>query len=86
VVTGGSALLEGVSDVAEMIFNLPTRLGKPRGIGGLVDVVSSSMHSTGVGLVLYGAAHDSKNKFRIRDTNIFNRIVYRMKNWFKEII
>jgi cell division protein FtsA len=86
VVTGGSALLEGVSDVGEMIFNLPTRLGKPRGIGGLVDVVNSPMHSTGVGLVLYGAAHDSKNKFRIRDTNIFNRIVYRMKNWFKEII
>jgi len=86
VVTGGSALLEGVVDVAEMIFNLPTRLGNPRGIGGLADVVSSSMHSTGVGLVLYGAAHNSKNKFRIRDTNIFNRIMHRMKNWVKEII
>ena len=86
VVTGGSALLEGVVDVAEMTFNLPTRLGNPRGIGGLVDVVSSSMHSTGVGLVLYGAAHNSKNKFRIRDTNIFNRIMHRMKNWVKEIV
>jgi cell division protein FtsA len=86
VVTGGSALLEGVVDIAEMTFNLPVRLGKPRGIGGLVDVVNSSMYATGVGLVLYGALNDSKKKFRIRDANIFNRVMRRMKNWVKEAI
>ena len=30
VVTGGSSLLDGVTDIAESVFNLPTRLGKPR--------------------------------------------------------
>ncbi len=86
VLTGGSALLDGVTDVAESIFNLPTRQGKPRGIGGLVDVVNNPMYATGVGLVMYGARNQSANKFRIRDANIFNRVMNRMKRWFKEII
>jgi cell division protein FtsA len=86
VVTGGSALLDGLIEVAESIFNLPTRLGKPQGIGGLVDVVNNPMYATGVGLVLYGARNHSQKKFRIRDANIFNRLMTRMRRWFKEVI
>lgn len=86
VVTGGSALLDGVAEIGESIFNLPTRLGKPLGIGGLTDVVNNPMYATGVGLVLYGARNRADNKFRIRDVNIFNRIMTRMKKWFKDVI
>ena len=86
VVTGGTALLEGVPEIAEAIFDLPARLGKPKGISGLVDVVNNPMYATGVGLVLYGAKNQSENKFRIRDSNIFNRVMSRMKKWFKEVI
>jgi len=86
VLTGGSSLLEGVTDVAETVFDLPTRLGTPRGISGLTDVVNNPMYATGVGLVLYGARNQPKKKFRIRDTNIFNRVMTRMKKWFKEVI
>ncbi len=86
VITGGSSLLSGVTEVAESIFNLPTRLGTPRGIGGLVDVVNNPMYATGVGLVMYGAKNRSLQKFRIRDAHIFNRIMNRMKRWFKDII
>ena len=86
VVTGGSSLLDGVTEVAESVFNLPTRLGKPRGISGLVDVVNNPMYATGVGLVLYGAKTQSSKKFRIRDNNIFNRVMSRMKRWFQEVV
>lgn len=86
VVTGGTALLEGVTEMAESIFNVPTRMGKPTGITGLVDVVNNPMYATGVGLVLYGAKNQSDNKFRIRDTNIFNRVMFRMKRWLKEVL
>ncbi len=86
VLTGGTSLLEGVIEVAESVFNLPTRLGKPQGISGLVDVVNNPMYATGVGLVLYGAKNQNAKKFRIRDTNIFNRVMSRMKNWFKEVV
>lgn len=86
VLTGGSALLGEATEIAESIFELPTRLGKPRGISGLVDVVNNPMYATGVGLVLYGARNQTTKKFRIRDVNIFNRIMTRMKKWFKDVI
>ncbi len=86
VLTGGSALLDGGTDIAESIFNVPTRLGTPRGISGLVDVVNNPMYATGVGLVIYGARNQDTKKFRIRDTNIFNRVMTRMKRWFKDVI
>jgi cell division protein FtsA len=86
VVTGGTSLLEGATEIAESIFEVPVRLGKPIGISGLVDVVNNPMYATGVGLVLYGARNRSAKKFRIRDSNIFNRVMAQMKKWFKEVI
>ena len=86
VLTGGTALLSEVTEVAESIFHLPTRLGKPQGIAGLVDVVNNPMYATGVGLVLYGARNQDAKKFRIRDKNIFNRLMSRMRRWFKEVV
>ena len=86
VATGGTALLEGVTEIAESVLNLPTRLGKPRGIKGLVDVVNNPMYATGVGLVLYGARNQDAKKFRIRDKNIFNRVMIRMKKWFHDVV
>lgn len=86
VLTGGTALLENAAEVAESIFNVPTRLGRPRGISGLVDVVNNPMYATGVGLVIYGAHHQVREKFRIRDRNIFNRVMTRMKKWFRDVI
>ena len=86
VVTGGTAMLDGVPEIAEAVLGLPTRLGKPQGITGLTDVVNNPMYATGVGLVLYGARKAPTKKFRIRDKNIFNSIMQRMKKWFKEVI
>jgi cell division protein FtsA len=85
-ITGGSALMEGIPELAEQIFNLPARRGYPQGFGGITDVVNSPMYATAVGLVLYGARALPKKKFRIRDQNIFFRVMDRMKKWFKEII
>jgi len=86
VLTGGSSLLHGITDIAESIFDVPSRLGKPIEISGLIDVVNNPMYATGVGLVLYGARNQPEKKFRIRDSNIFHRIMTRMKRWFKEVI
>ena len=87
VITGGSAELAGVPELAEQIFNAPARVGYPQGISGLIEVVNKPMYATAVGLVLYGAKASKKAKrFRIRDSNIFNRVMSRMKNWFKEVL
>lgn len=71
VVTGGTSMLTEITTIGENTLGLPVRLGVPRGVGGLVDVVRSPMYATGVGLVVYGAkqmagqlaqAHASHNK------------------------
>jgi cell division protein FtsA len=86
VLTGGASLLDGITEIAESVFEVPVRLGMPHSISGLVDVVTNPMYSTGVGLVLYGAKDEGRKKFRIRDANIFHRIINRMKVWFKDVI
>ncbi|MCX5741906.1 MAG: hypothetical protein NT062_05325, partial [Proteobacteria bacterium] len=55
VLTGGAAIMDGMTEMAEHVLGLPTRRGLPTKIGGLVDVVRSPCYSTGVGLVMFGA-------------------------------
>ncbi|OGP65637.1 MAG: cell division protein FtsA, partial [Deltaproteobacteria bacterium RBG_16_42_7] len=84
VLTGGTAIMDGMLELAEQIFNLPVRRGLPTGIGGLVDVVKSPMYSTGVGLVLYGKKHSTMVLFERGDRQIFNKLFDRMRGWVKE--
>ncbi|MBZ0220777.1 MAG: cell division protein FtsA [Candidatus Methylomirabilis sp.] len=85
VLTGGTAAMEGITELAEQVFNLPVRRGLPIGITGLVDVVKGPMYSTGVGLVLYGGRHLNGTQFmRGSDSTLFNKLSTRMKGWMKE--
>ncbi len=53
VLTGGGAILDGLPEIAEQIFDLPIRRGCPVGVdGGLADHVNSPAFGTAVGLVL----------------------------------
>ena len=54
VLTGGAALLDGVAEVAEQIFDLPIRRGCPADFGGLVDHINSPAFATAAGLLRYG--------------------------------
>lgn len=54
VLTGGVALLKGIDELAMRVLDLPVRIGNPRDIGGLSEMVSSPIFSTAVGLVRYG--------------------------------
>ena len=54
VLTGGTALLQGMVELGEEVFHLPVRLGVPAYVGGLADVVRSPRYATAVGLLLDG--------------------------------
>ena len=81
VLTGGTALLEGLAEVAEEIFDLPVRRGDPSGVGGLVDRVSTPDFATSVGLTLYGF-HTWQDKGLSRDRKKGGWAKF--KDWFKE--
>ena len=82
VITGGSASLEGLPEVAERVFDMPIRRGVPTGIGGLVDVVASPSYATGVGLVLYGLRSRSNRLMpRVTVGTPLGRAAARVREW-----
>ncbi|MBI5494231.1 MAG: cell division protein FtsA [Deltaproteobacteria bacterium] len=85
VITGGSTLLEGMAELAEDVMALPVRRGVPRGIGGLVDVVKSPMYATGVGLVQHGMKNMDSRHFRVREDNVYDKVIGRMQQWFRDV-
>jgi cell division protein FtsA len=54
ILTGGGALLDGLVEVAEQIFDAPVRVGVPEEIDGLADDVAQPGFATAVGLVMHG--------------------------------
>jgi cell division protein FtsA len=83
VLTGGSSKMEGVIELAEEIFHMPVRLGYPQHISGLVDVVRNPIHSTGVGLLLFGNKQQSGLSSFQLEANSEAGILARMKSWFQ---
>jgi cell division protein FtsA len=56
VLTGGTAALPGLVQLAQQVFAAPVRLGVPgEGLSGLADSVGRPRFATAVGLALYGA-------------------------------
>jgi len=85
VLTGGCALMEGIQELAEKVFEMPVKIGFPTGFGGLTEAAKSPVHATGVGLCMYGVKHAKAKKGRKGggDDN-FKKIFDKMKIWVKE--
>ncbi len=83
VITGGSSAMQGMVELGEEIFHMPVRLGLPRYIGGLSDVVKTPRFSTGVGLLLYGLEQYQHNQTARQRSNSFSEVLSSMKAWFK---
>jgi cell division protein FtsA len=55
VLAGGGARLNGLVDMTEQAFQLPVRVGEPRGIIDMPEQVAQPEYATVIGLVLYAA-------------------------------
>ncbi len=54
VLCGGTAELAGFKELAHKVLDLPVRVGVPRDLQGLTDVLESPAYATSVGLLLWG--------------------------------
>ncbi len=82
VITGGAALMPGVIELGEQVFESPVRLGLPERVSGLVDVVKNPKYATGIGLLLYGYQQQHEGghetvRYEGNSVGLFSR----MKNW-----
>ncbi len=80
VITGGTALLANLVDLAEQIFDLPVRIGYPAGINGQIEAVHTPRCTTAVGLILYG--HNNQFDRKYQDMSVFGRV----GRWIKKIM
>jgi cell division protein FtsA len=81
VLTGGSAKIEGVIELAEEVFHMPVRLGVPQYVNGLSEVVRNPIYATGVGLLIYGLANGRENR-RVRSED--DGLWMRLRRWMSQ--
>ena len=84
VLTGGGAILDGLPEIAEQIFDLPIRRGCPVGVGGLVDHVNSPAFATPVGLVMYAHRNQVAKGPHPLGVGTLGRVASRLRGLFGE--
>jgi len=60
VLTGGTALLNGIPGIAAAVLAMPARVGLPQGLPGLKNVLRTPAYAAAVGLVLYAAQQEEE--------------------------
>ena len=82
VLTGGSAMMPGMMELAEDIFLKPARVGVPDYNGQLADVVKSPRYSTVLGLLLEAKQQYLRGQIVHRQASSASAVLQRMKEWF----
>lgn len=83
VITGGASMVEGVTDLAESIFQMPVRVGMPQHVKGLADVLDSPAYATSVGLLLYGYQQQYEGNPELIVRGGMKGIWGRIRSWFQ---
>jgi len=86
VMTGGTSMLVHILDLAEQIFDLPVRIGYPRNIGGVTDIVNTPQCATGVGLVIYGMRCESDRYTRDQGAKGIGGLAKKIKGLFGKLM
>jgi len=79
--TGGTAMMPGMVELAEQVFLKHARIGSPEYRGHLHEVLRSPRYSTGLGLLMEGQAQLMRGRRSLQGGN-FQGVVSRMKEWF----
>lgn len=88
VLTGGTAMLKDATKIGQKVFSVPSRVGYPSGLSGMVEEISDPSYACVQGLIKYALDDDSDAASSTRKTsdakigNVFSKI----GNWIKSIM
>jgi cell division protein FtsA len=83
VLTGGTAALPGIVDLAQQVFGLPVRLGVPdEGLSGIADSVRRPRFAVAAGLALWGA--DRFGETGKGASTVTSGVFTKLGTWLKE--
>jgi cell division protein FtsA len=83
VLTGGASKVSGAQELAERVFRVPVRIGKPECVTGLPDIIHNPVYATGVGLLVYGQKQRTSQREVVMSQPSMDGLWSRMKNWFQ---
>lgn len=83
VLTGGASKIVGAQELAERIFRIPVRIGKPECVTGLPDIIHNPIYATGVGLLVYGQKQRMNQREGVIHQPSMKGLWSRMRNWFQ---
>lgn len=81
VLCGGSAQLAGIRELGRDILQLPTRIGMPHDLQGLVDTLSNPAYATSVGLLLWALRQEAGLIPREKPVGLWQRILYWLRSF-----
>ena len=83
VLTGGASKVEGAQMLAERVFRVPVRIGRPYNISGLSDIINNPIYATGVGLLVYGHKQRLSQREVVMSQPSMKGLWSRMRSWFQ---
>uniref|UniRef100_UPI0025F3923E cell division protein FtsA n=1 Tax=uncultured Lamprocystis sp. TaxID=543132 RepID=UPI0025F3923E len=83
VLTGGSAKMQGLIELAEEVFHMPVRLGTPQYVIGMDDVMRNPVFATSVGLLIYARQNRFAKRPDLSAGGGIKGVWSRMGSWFR---
>ena len=82
IITGGGAMLPGIREVAQEIFDLPVRIGVPEGISNLPVNLITPRHASAIGALMQAAKQYREEPEEMRSFDFLNQIIQKIKAYF----
>ncbi len=90
VLTGGTAALHGIDELAEQVLGMPVRTGVPKGIHGLSDSLNSPAYAASVGLLRWSIMENGHNghkpSFTFKSPFQLTGVMETARRWLKALI
>lgn len=90
VLTGGGALIKGLTELAEYLLERPTKVGYPIPFGGMTNVIQNPKFSTVLGLLLEACDDNEVTQENAKEENyenidVISKLRTSLKTVFREI-
>ena len=84
VLTGGGSLLKGMKELAESVFQMPARIGRPNLLHTLPETLHNPIYATAYGLLLSAVKKQGIHAQQSLQEPITKRLFTSMRSWFSD--
>ncbi|GAV21783.1 cell division protein FtsA [Carboxydothermus pertinax] len=85
ILTGGGAMLPGVREVAQEIFDLPVRVGIPGGLGNLPTNLITPRYASAIGALMLAVKQYQEEPEDHDGMDFLSQLIQKIKSFFSEL-